>query len=413
MKIMKGNTYQSNVKSHKDPITGVEVIRLTDNLDIYDRPYFTTSQFSSDGKYTLYASNFTGTANIKNENAPGVGKIGFGELFTLELETGKSLQVTQGEAIKMGHGCHALMAPSGKKSYYYSNEELKVVDLETLESRSLMRIPFSYNFHSLSITDDERYLAFTIVEELNYLSYQFAEKNPVGNPTALESFYGEPRSFVIRYDTVEDKMLVVYGAHRRMTHVSLKPDDGDYMLYCHEGPWHLVQRMWMARVSTEEHTPLILQRKHLERVGHEFFTPMGRVGTQYSYRYKADMPFFMNADIFVDYDGKNEERFYYPHSRPSHVSVNFDDSVGVGDAAELYAGMKDSRKMLSLINYNKETHTAEQSILCRHDASGKKSAHVHPVFTPDGSHIIFTSDFEGAINIYMVAADASKAVNKY
>ncbi len=410
---MKGKVYQSNVQSRKDPVTGIEVLRITDNKGVYDRPYFTTSQFSSDGKHTLFASNFTGTANIKNPDAPAVGKVGFGELFTLELETGKALQVTQGEAIKMGHGCHALMAPSGKKAYYYSNEELKEVDLNTLESRSLMHIPFSQNFHSLSITNDERYLAFTVVEELDYLSYQFAQKNPAGNPTARESFFAGPRSFVIRYDLLRGAMHIVCGGLRRMTHVSLKPDDGDYLLYCHEGPWELVQRMWVARVSTDEHTPLVIQQKHLERVGHEFFTPSCRVGAQYSYRYRADMPFFMHADIYVDADGKNEERFYYPHSRPGHVSMNNDDSLAVGDTAELYAGMKDSSKMISLIRYNKETHRAEQSILCRHDSSGRKSAHVHPVFTPDGSRIVFTSDIEGAINIYMVAADPSKSITSF
>lgn len=407
---MKGNVYQSCIQATKDPITGVEVLRLTDNKGTYDRPYFTTTQFSKDGRFTIFASDFTGTSVIKNPNAPAVGKIGFGELFTLELQTGKITQVTQGEAIKMGHGCHALIAPSGQKAYYYSNEELKVVDLSTLESRQLMHIPFSYNFHSLSITNDGRYLAFTIVEEQNYLSRQFAEKNPVGNPTARESFFMQPRSLIIRYDTVKEAMHIVYGADRRMTHVSLKPDDGDIMLYCHEGPWELVQRMWVTRVNTDEHFPLIVQQKHLERVGHEFFTPAGRVGTQYSYRYRADMPFFLNADIYVDYDGKNEERYYYPYARPAHVSVNQDGTLGVGDRAELTAGMKDAGKMLSLIHYNSQTHKAEVSLLCRHGASGRKSAHVHPVFTPDGKNIVFTSDMEGAINIYMVAADTQKAV---
>ena len=66
-------------------------------------------------------------------------------MFLLELENGIALQVTQGEAIKMGHGAHAMMAPNGKKAYYYSNEYLKEVDLETLKSRELMWIPFSYN----------------------------------------------------------------------------------------------------------------------------------------------------------------------------------------------------------------------------------------------------------------------------
>ncbi|MGI5899034.1 MAG: oligogalacturonate lyase family protein [Christensenellales bacterium] len=410
---MKGKVYHSNVQSRKDPITGVEVLRITDNKGMYDRPYFTTNQFSGDGKYTLFASDFTGTSKIKDSGAPAVGRVGLGELFTLELETGKATQVTQGEAIKMGHGCHALMAPSGKKAYYYSNEELKVVDLETLESRPLMHIPFSCTVHSLSITRDERYIAFTVVEAPEYLSSQFALNNPVGNPVARDSFFAGLRSFVVRYDTMLDKMHIVCGGLKQMTHVSLKPDDGDFLLYCHEGPWELVQRMWVARVSTDEQTPLIIQQKHLEKVGHEFFTPSCRVGAQYSYRYRADMPFFMHADIYVDIDGKNEERFYYPHSRPGHVSMNNDDSLAVGDTAELYAGMRDSSKMISLIRYNRETHKVEQSILCRHDSSGRKSAHVHPVFTPDGSHIVFTSDIEGAINIYMVPADASKAVTSF
>lgn len=406
---MKGDLYKSNIMAQKDPITGVEVLRLTDNKGIYDRPYFTTTQFTADSRYTIFASDFSGTSVVKNPDAPAIGKVGFGELFTLDLLTGNMLQLTQGEAIKMGHGCHAAIAPSGKKAFYYSNEELKEVDLKTLESRTLMRIPYT-NFHSLSITNDERYLAFTVVEELPLLAYQFAEINPLSTPGARERFFREPTSLVIRYDLQKNDMHIVTGGHRRMTHVSLKPDDGDYMLYCHEGPWELVQRMWMVRVSTDEHYPLIKQQRNLERAGHEFFTPSGRVGTQYSYRYKADMPFFLFADIYCDYDGKNEERFYYPHTRPAHVSVGPDDLLGVGDRAQLTADTKESDKMVSLIDYNTADHKAEVGILCRHDSSNRKSAHVHPVFTPDGKNIVFSSDKDGQLNIYMAPADRSKVV---
>lgn len=407
---MKGTIYELQRKSEKDPMTGVEVIRLTDNRGNYDRPYFTTRQFDRAGRYTLFVSDFTGTSRAKNPDAPAVGKIGFGELFLLELETGKALQVTEGEAIKMGHGAHAMMGPDGKKAYYYSNEQLKEVDLETLESRELMWIPNSYNFHSLSITDDSRYLAFSVVEEMVLLTSRFADPMSEAAPGARERFFKEPGSLVIRYDTVTGTAEAVCGGHHRITHVSLMPSDGDRLLFCHDGPWHLTQRMWTARASTDEVKPLVSQQYNLEGIVHEFFTPGGRIGAQYSYRYKPDMDFFLFADLFVDFDGGNQERYYYPYLRPGHVSVNSRETLAAGDRAMIRKDMKDSERYLSLIRYHSQDHRAEVSLLCAHDTSGKKSAHVHPVFTPDDSHIVYSSDKEGRLNIYMVEADWGRAV---
>lgn len=409
---MKGNRYQFQMASEKDSLTGVEVVRITDNKGIYDRPYFTTRQFDKAGKYTLFVSDFTGTSVVKNPDAPAIGKVGFGELFLLELETGTALQVTQGEAIKMGHGAHAMMGPDGTKAYYYSNEWVKEVDLDTLESRELMEVPCMYNFHSLSITDNGRYLAFSVVEEVPLLTSRFANPLAEAAPGARERFFKQPSSLVIRYDLEQNSAEVVFGGHHRITHTSLKPDDGDCVLYCHDGPWHLVQRMWTARVSTDEVKPLLMQQHNLEGVVHEFFTPSGRIGAQYSYRYKPDMPFFMFADVFLDFDGGNQQRYYYPYLRPGHVSVNCSETLGVGDRAMLSADMKESERYLSLIEYNSADYRAEVSLLCAHDTSGRKSAHVHPVFTPDGSRIIYSSDKEGKLNIYMVEADLRKAIRR-
>lgn len=115
---MRGQVYQFPLTEKKDPVTGLSVIRLSDNKANYDRPYFTSPQFSRDSRYTIFASDFTGTCHVVNPDAPAVGKIGFGELFLLELATGKATQLTEGEAIKMGHGTHAMLAPDGKKAYY-------------------------------------------------------------------------------------------------------------------------------------------------------------------------------------------------------------------------------------------------------------------------------------------------------
>lgn len=407
---MKGTAFTFNRTACPDEKTGVLVVRLTDNNAIYDRPYFTTTQFTRDGRYTLFVSDLAKTSVIKNPDAPAIGKVGFGELFLLELETGRALQVTEGEAIKMGHGAHAMIAPDGRHAYFYSNEWLKSVDLETMESRELMTIPFSYNFHSLSVTDDGRYIGFSLVEEVPLITTRFADPLSEAAPGARERYFKEPGSLIIRYDTERETAEAVYGGHHRITHASLKPDDGSRFLFCHDGPWHLVQRMWTVHTDTDELLPLFPQQKYLEQIGHEFFTPSGRVAAQYSFRYRPDMPFFQHADIFLDFSGQNQERFYYPYDRPGHVSVSCDETVGVGDAAMISPDMRDGSRYLALIRYDRERHRAEPHILCAHDTSGKKSAHVHPVFTPDGSHVVFSSDKDGRLNIYMAEVDWRKAL---
>ena len=407
---MKGTYCNLEKKEYKDPTTGVKVLRLTDNKAFYDRPYFTSTQFSADSRYTLFVSDFPGTSKIRNPNAPAVGKIGFGELFLLDLQTGKALQLTEGEAIKMGHGAHALISPKGDKAYYYSNEWVQEVDLSTLESRNLISVPISYNFHSLSITDDGRYLAFSVVEEVPLITASFHNPYSESAPGARERFFKEPSSLVIRYDLENNVAETVWGGHHRITHTSLMPNDGDRMIFCHDGPWHLVQRMWSLKVSADEVKPLFRQQYNLEGVVHEFFTPSGRIGAQYSFRYKSDMPFFQFADLYIDFDGTNQERYYYPYTRPGHVSINSSETLAVGDAAAIHEDTPHSERYVSLIHYDKDKHRAELSILCEHNTSGKKYAHVHPVFTPDGNHVVFSSDAEGKLNIYMAEVDEEKAI---
>lgn len=407
---MKGSEFYFNRKTYKDELTGVSVTRITDNKAHYDRPYFTSPQFTSDSRYTLFVSDLTGTSRVKNPAAPAVGKIGFGELFLLELQTGKAIQLTEGEAIKMGHGAHAMLAPNGSAAYYYSNEELKSVNLSTLETKTLMTIPHLYNFHSLSLSSDCRYLLFSLVEEVPLITPQFSDPFDGTAPGARERYFKEPSSLIIRYDLQLQKGEAVFGGHHRITHANLKPDDGNKILFCHDGPWDLVQRMWTVDASTDVVKPLIAQKRNLEQVVHEYFTPSGRIGAQYSYRYRPDIPYFVFADIFVDFDGQNEERYYYPYKRPEHVSVGIDESLGVGDSCMLTDNAPQYKKYLSLIHYNNETHKAEPSLLCCHNSSGRKYAHVHPVFTPDNQHIIYSSDCDGKLNIYMVPADLTYAL---
>jgi oligogalacturonide lyase len=214
----------------------------------------------------------------------------------------------------------------------------------------------------------------------------------------------------MRYDTTAKIGYPVTGELRRMTHTIIHPLDGDVILFCHEGPWKLVQRMWIAKVLTDEVYPLIETKKLLESVGHEFFTAGGRVGTQYSYRYRPDMDFFFHADIYVNVDGSDEQRFYYPYNRPVHVHAHPDGRVAVGDTAQIRSDDPDYRNYIGLIRYDEQRHRAVIGKLCQHGTSWRKTSHPHPVFTPDGQTVIWGSDKGGRMNLYMAQAEPERCI---
>lgn len=219
------------------------------------------------------------------------------------------------------------------------------------------------------------------LEHADLCTARFEAEFSGGSKGFREKFFLKPSSLIIRYDTEMHTGYVVTGDLRRMTHVIIHPLDGDLVLFCHEGPWHLVQRMWVARVSTDEVWPLVETQRLLERAGHEFFTADGRVGAQYSYRYRPDMDFFLHADVYVNPDGSDQRRYYYPYRRPVHVHTHPEGRMAVGDTAQICETDPEYRRYIALIRYDDERHRAMVGRLCRHDASWRKSSHPHPVGT--------------------------------
>jgi oligogalacturonide lyase len=382
---MKGDVIYSELSKQKDPSTGVEVTRLSDNQSDTNHPYFTASQVDQDSTFVIVTSNRSGQD----------------QFYTLAFADGKMVQLT--DDVDVNSGC---LDAKNHILYYFAGHTLKSVRLDTLEDEALMDVPKSFIPASLTCTTDGHYLAFTMVElaEADLCTARYEPEFSGGSKGFREKFFRWPSSVIIRYDTASHVGYPVTGELRRMTHVIIHPLDSNTVLFCHEGPWHLVQRMWIAKVATDEVYPLIETQRHLESVGHEFFTADGRIGAQYSYRYRPDMGFLFHADVYVNPDGSDEQRYYYPYRRPVHVHALSED-LAVGDTAQIRQDDPDFRRYIALIKYDSNGHRAIVGRLCTHDASWRKTSHPHPIFTPDGKHVLWGSDVGGRMNVYMASAD--------
>ena len=56
----------------------------------------------------------------------------------------------------------------------------------------------------------------------------------------------------------------------------MSPTDPALIMYCHEGPWHKVDRIWTIRTDGSGVTLMHTRTMDMEIAGHEFFSADGK-----------------------------------------------------------------------------------------------------------------------------------------
>jgi len=378
---MKKKVYQSELAEEKDNVTGVVVTKLSDNVGDTHHPYFTQFLVSNDSKVLLTSSNRTGSW----------------QLYSLEIDTGKIVQLTDDNDVSH-HG--AVLDPQKMIAYYFSARLLKSIDLSNLKTSDLFYfVPEGFRPSILSLSGDGRYLVFSYSQKLSLsttsgkIYSNFAER-----------FYRRPRSVVMRIDLKGESAEAIWGESEWFSHTNISPVDSNIIVFCHEGPWHLLQRMWVVNALSHEIRPLLPQRRYLESSGHEFFTKSGKVVTQYGIRGNPLSSDWTYYDVILNPDGSGLRRFRYLYTgkRPAHIQINNKENLGVGDHAfpDDDPSFKEGNDYIGLIEY--KDNQAKTSLLCRHNTSWRtQHSHPHPIFTPDDRYVIFSSDRGGRCNVYM------------
>ena len=374
----KGSIIRTKPIEYTDPETKVQVINLTGNLSNSRHPYFTQNLFTRDGNAMVISSMVNGEW----------------QLFLLRFNENEAIQLTE-EPGGVPPSKPCLDAVHNVVYYWARDGVLKRVHISDLSDEVVYKIPRGFNGSILSCSSDGNYIAFAYSEALRdrFTEFQARESFKLG-------MFLKPRSIVVRLNTVSGESDVVWGECEWITHVNINPVDPNVILFNHEGPWFMVQRMHIVRADTYEYWPLYVQKRLIEMVGHEFFTNDGRVIAQYGRRSRpgGDWVYY---DMFINPDGSGLRLFKYPGPKPGHIKANSTAKIAVGDRGYLTSDFKDGDKYIALIKYNEGELKVDMALLCRHDSSWINDAHPHPVFTPNDEYAVFTSDKGGKLNVYL------------
>jgi oligogalacturonide lyase len=199
-----------------------------------------------------------------------------------------------------------------------------------------------------------------------------------------------------------------------LNHLQFSPTDPKLLLFCHEGPWHKVDRIWTIRTDGTHLTKVHQRTMAMEIAGHEFFSADGQ-----TVWYDLQTP--RGEDFWVaGYEIATGRRTWY-HLQRNEWSVHFNVAPGgrlfSGDGGdEKMVAHADDGKWLYLfhpellpdlsgkdIDSTKLIHTgvfhSERLVnMAKHDYALEPNA----MFSPDLKWLIFRSNMSGASQVYAV-----------
>jgi oligogalacturonide lyase len=392
-----------------DSDTGHRIVRLSDEPGSQSL-YFHQNGYTPDGA-KLVITTPTGLA-------------------TIDLKTRAIEKVAEGRV-------NLIM--TGRKSgqaYYVRAGVVYAVNLETKVSTEVAKLPPGGSV--ATVNADETLLAGTITEGAVPAAGPATAAGDVagaasGRPQRGRDSYpgkGEMmerrlaarlpmQMFVLNVKTGETKTIL--RSTDGLNHLQFSPRDPSLLMFCHEGPWHKVDRTWTIRTDGTGLTQIHHRTMNMEIEGHEFFSGDGR-----QIWYDLQTP---RSEVFwlAGYELATGRRTWY-HLERSEWSVHFNQSpdgtvfAGDGGGPQSVAAPGNGQWIYLFRPRLVPDRTdgglpgangliqpgvlvAEKLVnLSRHDYSLEPNV----TFTPDMKWLVFRSNMLGPTHVFAVAVDKER-----
>lgn len=198
-------------------------------------------------------------------------------------------------------------------------------------------------------------------------------------------------------------------------HLQFSPTDPAQIMFCHEGTWHEVDRIWLVRTDGTGLTKVHTRTMNMEIAGHEFFSADGRT-VWYDLQTPRGEDFWL-----AGYDLATAKRTWYHLSRDEwsvHFKISPDGRLFAGDGgdAEMVARAKDG-KWIYLFRperipdvagvKNPDSATLIDTGRLKSERLVNLAKHNYLLepnvsFTPDVKWIVFRSNLHGVVHTYAV-----------
>jgi len=431
---------QTPPRTWVDKDTGHRIIRFTDEPGSSGF-YFNVNAYSPDGKIMVYN-----------------GRDG---IHTLDLATRKTrllvpnpplpADAAPGTPAAFRNGVHTVVVGHKTNSVFFTKSDpdthLSTVykaDLYTGEVSKLATLPARASI--ATVNADETLAAGTYMENPADAEKEFGRNAPVSaadHAAAVNSTRPPTQpGFLVQAENKGQMMeqrlaahipLVLFAINLQtgkvtellhstdwINHLLFSPADPTLLMYCHEGPWQKVDRIWMIHTDGTHNTLIHKRTMLMEIAGHEFWGLDGET-IWYDWQYPKGEDFFL-----AGYNLKTGTRTAY-HMQRNEWSIHFnltkDLDIFTGDGGDpgQVAKAPDGEwielfhpKMITGDKESLNEPTFWQPGVFHSEHLVNMSHHNYRLepnvrFSPDKKIIFFTSNMFGPS--YLFGVEVDKAVN--
>jgi oligogalacturonide lyase len=300
-------------KTWIDPDTGHRVVRLTDEPGSASL-YFNQNGYTADGKKLVY----TTPAGIS----------------VLDLETHVTKLLASGRV-------RPIVAGFQTQSVYYIKDNAAVwaADADTGVAREVAALPKLGTTASIAtVNADETLLAgaYTNLKGPDYNPNRPQTPQQLDQPVNKSQMMEDRLAahypmglFVIDIKTGQSR--VIHTGTDWLGHIQFSPTDPTLLMFCHEGPWHKVDRIWTIRTDGAHLTRIHTRTMTMEIFGHEFWGADGK-----TIWYDLQTP---RGEVFwlAGYNVETGARTWYHLNRDEwsiHFNVTRDGTLFCGDGGD-------------------------------------------------------------------------------
>jgi oligogalacturonide lyase len=305
------------------------------------------------------------------------------------------------------------------------------IDIDTRKARKIAQIPAgainSINADGTLLAGSVSYGAKPLQPQTEddrkrFGQAEYAANGPDGKPLSFakakgvrmtERFETDVPAEIFVIDLKTGARTVVHKSVRWLGHIQFSPTDPSLVMFCHEGPWHRVDRIWTVRADGTGLTKIHTRTMNFEIAGHEFFSADGK-WIWYDLQTPRGQVFWIAGHELAT--GKKLYRRVEQNEWSVHYNVAPDGLLFAGDGGDedMVAHAKDGKWIYA---FRPETvrdaatqYYTDDLITVDKMASEKlvdMSTHDYRLepnltFTPDQKWIVFTSNMHGANHVYAV-----------
>ena len=285
----------------------------------------------------------------------------------------------------------------GRKShdvYYQVENQVYAINADTRKERKVYTFPADFPGNISSLNADETLLAGSLggAEARDIL-----KKYPAKSDFFNRIYDAKVQHILFTINVKTGKREQLYQENTWLGHVQFSPTDPDLLMYCHEGPWGKVDRIWT--ISVKSHATRLMHKRTVdgEIAGHEFFSPDGKT-IWFDLQQPRSVTFYLAGAPVA---GGPEKRYQHQRNEWSiHYNISPDQTLFAGDGGDPGQVAKaPDGQWINLFRPDGDHFNAEHLVKMDHHGY-KLEPNVH--FTPDGKWVIFRANFEGKEQVYAV-----------